>query len=145
MVVTSSGGLAWGDQVTAMCVSPNLRAVAMCEVVKDESKSGGGATSAAAGAGAGAVSVSTDAEGKAGTGGAGDAGGKDEVVDKFETKSQVSVYHIASRRRMRTMSIPMKGGVVLCTTLPMQGGFITPLQHCMSWQRPVLRACRVGL
>ena len=80
-----------------MCVSPNLRAVAMCEVVKDDSKGSGGG-----GGGGPAAAASGEAET--------DGGGKEDAVDKFDTKSQVSVYHIASRRRMRTMSIPMKGG-----------------------------------
>jgi hypothetical protein len=87
-----------------MCVSPNLKAVAMCEVVRDDSKGGG---SGGGGGGSAAAAAAGDSDSKLGDAG---VAAKDDVGDKFETKAQVSVFHIATRRRMRSMSIPMKGG-----------------------------------
>ncbi len=109
-------------------MSPNLRAVAMCEVVKTDGRGPGGGTSSS-------TLSATTGEGAAGAGaaGAGEGGSatRDEA-DRTETMSQVSVYHVASRRRMRTMSIAMKGGlrVSVCgmSNLPPSRRPVLPLQ-----------------
>jgi hypothetical protein len=76
-----------------MCVAPNLRAIALCETLHGNEHAAGGA----AGGMPPSDSKLDDAD---------DGGGSSN-----DGKSQISVYHVASRRKMRTMSLPIKGGM----------------------------------
>ena len=110
-------------QVVAMCVAPNLRAVALCEVL--HSGEHGSAPAAVGGGAPAATPVAAGGEGKLADepdeSGQGSGAGQPSAA-AGDAKSQVSVYHVASRRKMRTMSLPLKGGVrvlsAVCRVLP---------------------------